>query len=214
MGDSKYTALNEEGKLKPVHAHDFVQVRHFIEHLSGERELGNGGMVLAATSLSEHIKSAALDVVIKAAEARQEKGEVKVSDFYDPYQKLDMRALRKLTRDMSSPQTTTTETSSAAKPTETIEATGSSEATTSAESATPSETSETTAITTKRDSEGLGVIRLQGITKPEAKNILEYWATSGMIRRQIEEKFVADQWTISGGGVLRELEKGCLRRAA
>jgi len=214
MGDSKYTALNEEAKLRPIHAHDFVQVSHFIDHLSGARELKNGGIVLAATSLSEHIKSAALDVIIKAAEARQEnEGEARVSDFYDPYQKLDMRALKALTCDfsISSPTSTPSATSGAA---ETSEAPEAVDTTALSEPTTEIDTTATTAVTTQKESDRLGVIRLKGITKPEAKTILEYWATSGMIRRHIEEKFVADQWTISGGGVLRELEKGCLRRLA
>jgi small subunit ribosomal protein S29 len=193
MGDSKYTALNEEEKLKPIHAHDLVQVKHFIDHLSGQRELKNGGMVLAATSLSEHIKSAALDVSIQAVEARQtSESEIRVSDFYDPYQKLDMRALRALTADFSTSNSNSTEAS---------------------ETPAEGETTDTKAIVSKNEN-GLGVIRLSGITKPEAKNILEYWATSGMVRRQVEEKFVADTWTVSGGGVLREMEKGCLRRVA
>lgn len=203
MGDSKYTALNEEERLRPIHAHDFVQVNHFIDHLSGERELANGGMVLAATSLSEHVKSAALDTVIKAAEARQEnERETRVSNYYDPYQKLDMRALKALTSDFeSSTPSSTSAAPVAAQTPEAVDATATSEP------------METTAVATHKGVNELGVIRLKGITKAEAKTILEYWATSGMVRQQIEEKFVADQWTIAGGGVFKELERGCLRRA-
>jgi small subunit ribosomal protein S29 len=211
MGDSKYTALNAEEKLRPIHAHDFAQVKHFIDHLSGEKELANGGMVLAATSLSEHIKSAALDVAIKAAEARQEnEGETRVSKFYDPYQKIDLRALTTLTADFTtlSPTSSSSAIPGAAAANTTLETTASSEPSTDAE------TTKTTAVSTQIGPNVLGVIRLKGISKLEAKSILEYWATSGMVRRQIEEKFVADQWTVSGGGVLREMEKGCLRRAA
>ncbi|KAE9978972.1 hypothetical protein BLS_000142 [Venturia inaequalis] len=205
MGDSKYTTLDAADKLRPIHAHDFVQVKHFIDHLSGERELVNGGMVLAATSLSEHIKSAALDTVIKAAEARQEnEGETRVSDHYDPYQKLDMRALKALTSDFESlgPPSGANAVPDAPATPEAIDTTATSEP-------TPEEATSVVASTVANE---LGVIRLKGITKAEAKTILEYWATSGMVRRQIEEKFVADQWTVAGGGVFKELERGCLRR--
>ncbi|KAE9974645.1 hypothetical protein EG328_003712 [Venturia inaequalis] len=205
MGDSKYTTLDAADKLRPIHAHDFVQVKHFIDHLSGERELVNGGMVLAATSLSEHIKSAALDTVIKAAEARQEnEGETRVSDHYDPYQKLDMRALKALTSDFESsgPPSGANAVPDAPATPEAIDTTATSEP-------TPEEATSVAASTVANE---LGVIRLKGITKAEAKTILEYWATSGMVRRQIEEKFVADQWTVAGGGVFKELERGCLRR--
>ncbi|TID27604.1 Ribosomal protein S23/S29 mitochondrial [Venturia nashicola] len=393
MGDSKYTFLNEEDKLRPIHAHDFVLVKHFIDHLSGQRKLANGGMVLGATSLSEHLKSAALDTAIKAAEARQEnERETRVSSHYDPYQKLDMRALKALTSDFeasSSPlnpnevpdapvaseaadATATSEptpeqatsvashtgvnelgvASEAADATATSEptpeqatsvashtgvnelgvaseaadATATSEPTpeqatsvashtgvnelgvvsevpdapVASEAADATATSEPTleqatsvashtgvnelgvvsevpdapvaseaadatatsgptpeqatsvathtgvnelgvvsevpdapvaseaadatatsgptpeqapSVATHTGVNELGVIRLKGISKAEAKTILEYWATSGMVRRQIEEKFVADQWTVAGGGVFKELERGCLRRA-
>ncbi|QDS72906.1 hypothetical protein FKW77_007814 [Venturia effusa] len=207
MGDSKYTVLDEEQKLRPIHAHDFALIKHFIDHLSGERELANGGMVLAATSLSEHIKSAALDTVIKAAEARQQnEGETRVSDFYDPYEKLDMRALKALTSDFNSSSLPLDANAAPGTP-KVVDANATGEPTTEIEN------TETTSVVTHRDVNELGVIRLKGITKAEAKTILEYWATSGMVRRQIEEKFVADQWTVAGGGVFKELERGCLRRA-
>lgn len=206
MRDSKYTALDEEDRLRPIHAHDLVLVKHYIDHLSGERELANGGMVLAATSLSEHAKSAALDTAIKAVEARQENGgETRVSSHYDPYQKLDMRALRALTSDFesSSLPSNANAVPDAPAASEAVDTTATSEPT----------TEEATAVATHTGANELGVIRLKGITKAEAKTILEYWATSGMVRRQIEEKFVADQWTVAGGGVFKELERGCLRRA-
>lgn len=214
MGDSKYTALNEEEKLRPIHAHDFVQVKHFIDHLSGDLKMTNGGIVLAATSLSEHMKSAALDVAIKAVKARQEnEGETRVSSYYDPYQKIDMRALKAMTSDFESSALPSSPYAApdAPMPSETPEAV---DATATSEPTSELEATGTTAVATHTESHKLGVIRLTGITKAEARTILEYWATSGMIRRQIEEKFVADQWTISGGGVFKELERGCLRRAA
>lgn len=53
--------------------------------------------------------------------------------------------------------------------------------------------------------------RLTGLSKEEARGLMEYWAKSGLMRRLIDERLVGEKWTISGGGVVGELERGCLR---
>ena len=37
--------------------------------------------------------------------------------------------------------------------------------------------------------------------------MLEYYAKSGMLRKCVNEKFVAEAWTMAGGGVVGELER-------
>ena len=37
--------------------------------------------------------------------------------------------------------------------------------------------------------------------------MLEYYAQSGMLRKSIDEKLVAEAWTLAGGGVVGELER-------
>ena len=158
MTKSQYNMVDESGKLQPIHAHDLSIVKHFIDYLSGARTLPNGGMVLAATSRSEHAKSDALDVAITMAEARkmQPGAHLNMSDFWDPYKKIDQRSLESL---------------------KTVEST-----------------------------------KLTGLSKENARTIMEYWASSGMVRDRVADTLVAEKWTLSGGGIVGELEKAVVRQ--
>lgn len=55
------------------------------------------------------------------------------------------------------------------------------------------------------------VINVSGLAKPEARGILEYYAQSGLLRDTVTESFVGEKWTISGGGVIGEIEKASVR---
>ncbi|KAJ9645354.1 hypothetical protein H2199_003360 [Coniosporium tulheliwenetii] len=57
--------------MKPIHAHDLALVNHFVEYLSGRRELSNGGVVMAAVSESNQPRTPALEHALAAAETRQ-----------------------------------------------------------------------------------------------------------------------------------------------
>jgi len=50
-------------------------------------------------------------------------------------------------------------------------------------------------------------IPLKGIPKEQARELIEYCAGSGMVREIIEDKWVSAKWTLSGCGVLGQLEK-------
>lgn len=54
------------------------------------------------------------------------------------------------------------------------------------------------------------VLRLGGISKLEARALMEYWAASGMLRAAVDEKTVTEKWTLAGSGVLGELERAAL----
>ena len=56
---------------------------------------------------------------------------------------------------------------------------------------------------------GVDVQRLHGLSKEEAKTLMEYWAKSGILRQDVDERLVAEKWSLSGGGVVGELERGC-----
>ncbi|KAL1839534.1 hypothetical protein VTJ49DRAFT_1436 [Mycothermus thermophilus] len=45
------------------------------------------------------------------------------------------------------------------------------------------------------------VLRVGGVDRREARALLEYWAASGMLRTVVDEKVVAEKWTLAGGGV-------------
>lgn len=53
----------------------------------------------------------------------------------------------------------------------------------------------------------IGVQRLAGLSKEEARGLMEYWARSGMVRERVSEGFVGEKWALSGGGVIGELER-------
>ncbi|KAH8815480.1 mitochondrial ribosomal death-associated protein 3-domain-containing protein [Xylogone sp. PMI_703] len=55
------------------------------------------------------------------------------------------------------------------------------------------------------------LIRLQGLTKDEARGLMEYWAASGVLRSRVDEKTVTEKWALSGHGVVGEIERGALR---
>ncbi|KAJ0168820.1 37S ribosomal protein S23, mitochondrial [Colletotrichum tanaceti] len=57
---------------------------------------------------------------------------------------------------------------------------------------------------------GVETLNVSGISREEARAVMEYWAASGLMRARIDETTVVEKWTISGGGVLGELERASL----
>lgn len=57
---------------------------------------------------------------------------------------------------------------------------------------------------------GVRVFDVQGVSKPEARTLMEYWAASGVLRSKIDERSVSEKWTLSGHGVLGEMERASL----
>ncbi|KAL1614035.1 hypothetical protein SLS54_010105 [Diplodia seriata] len=149
MNNSEY--LGREGK--PIHAHDFVLVRHFVNLLNGTAKLPNGGIVLAATSGSNSPKSHALDFAIETIEAKQT-GD-KDLPSWNPYKKVDERSLKALSN--------------------------------------------------------VETMHVKGLTREEARAIIEYYAQSGMMRRTVDENLVSEKWTVSGGGIIGELERATVK---
>ena len=58
---------------------------------------------------------------------------------------------------------------------------------------------------------GVGVQRIGGVGKEEARSLMEYWAKSGVCRQRVDEGFVGEKWSMSGGGVVGELERAVVR---
>lgn len=61
------------------------------------------------------------------------------------------------------------------------------------------------------EGKGVQVQRMGGLGRSEARSLMEYWARSGIVRGVIGEKEVGEKWAISGGGVIGELERACVR---
>ncbi|KAJ5717425.1 hypothetical protein N7488_003071 [Penicillium malachiteum] len=55
-----------------------------------------------------------------------------------------------------------------------------------------------------------GILELQtlgGLTRDETRGYMEYFARSGLLRENVNEKWVSEKWSLSGGGIIGELEK-------
>jgi small subunit ribosomal protein S29 len=61
------------------------------------------------------------------------------------------------------------------------------------------------------DSTEFDIINVGGLTKEEARSIMEYYAESGMLRHQVNEGFVTEKWSLAGMGNIGELEKASVR---
>lgn len=55
------------------------------------------------------------------------------------------------------------------------------------------------------------VVSLKGLSKFEARGLMEYWAASGVLRSKVDEGVVAEKWALAGNGVVGEIERGALR---
>jgi small subunit ribosomal protein S29 len=54
---------------------------------------------------------------------------------------------------------------------------------------------------------GVGVLRLGGLSKVEAGSVMQYYASSGILRQDVTDGLVAQKWSLSGGGIIGELER-------
>lgn len=58
-----------------------------------------------------------------------------------------------------------------------------------------------------KDAKSFGFTELAGLPKKDVKGLLDYYARSGVLREKIDEHAVGEKWTLSGGGVIGELEQ-------
>lgn len=64
---------------------------------------------------------------------------------------------------------------------------------------------------TRASLQKVDLMDLKGLSKPEARGLMEYWAASGVMRQRIDERIVAEKWTLAGNGIVGEIERGALR---
>ncbi|EMD61832.1 hypothetical protein COCSADRAFT_95404 [Bipolaris sorokiniana ND90Pr] len=147
-------------QVKPIHAHDLTLVRHFVDHLSGQKKFANGGVVLGATSQSNSPTSSGLDFCIQVAQARKVSAD-KVPQW-NPYKSVDARVMEALKG-------------------------------------------------LHDNSSDFNIIEVGGLSKEEARSIMEYYAESGMLRHRVDEGLVTEKWSLAGMGNIGELEKASVR---
>lgn len=156
MRNSEYFSA----EVKPVHAHDLALIRLFMDHLSGQKRLPNGGIILGATSQSNAPSSPALDFCVEVAVAKQNSPDNVPQ--WNPYKAVDPRVMEAL-KDLNN------------------------------------------------ESTAFDVINVGGLTKEEARAIMEYYAESGLLRHQVSEGFISEKWSLAGMGNIGELERNSVR---
>lgn len=57
----------------------------------------------------------------------------------------------------------------------------------------------------------LDILDVGGLTKSEARSIMEYYAESGMLRHRVSDGFVTEKWSLAGMGNIGELERASVR---
>lgn len=57
---------------------------------------------------------------------------------------------------------------------------------------------------------GLEVMKLKGLSKAEARGLMEYWAKSGVLRSRVDERSVTEKWAVAGNGIIGEIERNAL----
>jgi len=56
--------------------------------------------------------------------------------------------------------------------------------------------------------------KLEGLSKAEAKGLLNYFARSGLLRTKITDEVVAEKWSLSSGGLVGFVEQAAVRTRA
>ncbi|KAF4123891.1 small subunit ribosomal protein S29 [Geosmithia morbida] len=54
------------------------------------------------------------------------------------------------------------------------------------------------------------VLRLDGVTKEDARALMEYWGASGLLRARIDQRTVWEKWALGGHGLVGEMERASL----
>jgi small subunit ribosomal protein S29 len=54
------------------------------------------------------------------------------------------------------------------------------------------------------------VVRVEAVSKADARVLMEYWGASGMLRKKIDQHTVWSDWALSGHGIVGELERTSL----
>ncbi|KAJ6784852.1 hypothetical protein PWT90_08705 [Aphanocladium album] len=55
------------------------------------------------------------------------------------------------------------------------------------------------------------VLRLEGVSKDEARSLMEYWGASGLVRSVLSAELVAQKWALGGHGNIGEMERVVLQ---
>ncbi|CAK4012466.1 Hypothetical predicted protein [Lecanosticta acicola] len=66
-------------------------------------------------------------------------------------------------------------------------------------------------ILVRRAMRYVSVQKVRGISKDEARGIMEYYAKSGILRSTVTDGLIGEKWTLAGGGIVGQIENGTVR---
>lgn len=182
-------------QFQPVHAHDLTFVRWFLSHFSGEKPFPNGGMVLTATSESNEPKIETLQFRLQQLEVKQalEKG------LPNPRQDAELPdpVLPFLLATGQQPNPVPQPIAHNNYDQRVFDVLGSPHG--------------VVAGNQTANAKEVQVQKMKGMSKEEARGMMEYWAKSGIMRQTINDRLVGEKWSLSGGGIPGELERTCVR---
>ena len=181
-----YTMQNtvyRSSSYQPIHAHHLTILGWFMSYLSGIKELHNGGMVISAMSGSNCPKVPTLDITLTQLEATQQQA-VAPSSPEVLLENSPMAPFLRATGQLPSP----------IPPSDPF-----------------AKYDELVLQALKGGPKPVGIHRLKGLSRAETRSLMEYWARSGLLRQTVSESLVGEKWTLAGGGIIGELERGCVR---
>lgn len=215
-----------DAESQPVHAHQLAIVRDFTALLSGRTAMPNGGMVLAATNASDrpsaptlhhyldrkHAEHAIQPFISILANLRKEAESAQTTTDIDLSSLEDLSTLSfptALARPIKAFQRRLLYLHDTAAPI--------------AETRTYLSTFDPAKMLPEWNPylpldqrvanvmKSVEVKKVEGLSKEEARAVMEYYARSGMLRGTVTEGLVGEKWALSGGGIVGELEKGAVR---
>lgn len=184
--------LNSESEL--IHAHELVLVQHFISLLSGKTPMPNGGMVLAAISQSNRAAAQTLDTALTRNNHIQMLQRMDI-DPEQPAQEVKRLLKGKgIKRSLEERELFQQELAYWKK------------------LVLPEWDPYVTYDKWVQDAmQSVGAQKVEGLSKQEARGVMEYYAHSGMLRSTVTAGLVSEKWTLAGGGIIGHIEQGSVR---
>ncbi|KAK1011958.1 hypothetical protein LTR54_004813 [Friedmanniomyces endolithicus] len=210
---------------KPIHAHDLAIARDFLSLLSCQTHLPNGGVVMAATSTSTrplvptfdhylarkhadtyaHKVTTIVDDLLQQVKIERSIRDIGLTDLEQLPAASYPQPLAKQVQDLQYRvrcyQDQNASLSSLQRYLRTFAA--------KLPEWDPYEVKDERVA--KVMESGMAVTKVEGLSKDEARSVMEYYARSGMMRGAVTEGLVSERWTLAGCGIVGELEKGLVR---
>ncbi|KAK4553310.1 hypothetical protein LTR86_009610 [Recurvomyces mirabilis] len=214
--------LNAE--TNPIHSHELAVARDYANLLSGKTNLPNGGMVMASTSASTRPSVPTLDHILsRKIASRQLDSLLSIRDTLK--QQADGAATTQDTDISPLESFNTLAIEDAVLGRQVCDFRDHVQRLWNGSAPLPELRSalETTTFTLpewnpyiaidQRVSDVMETVearKVQGLSKVEARGVMEYYARSGMMRSAVTEGLVSEKWSLAGNGIVGELEKAAV----